>query len=136
MIAYELHTLRNGRWKMDSVFDDRDLAISQATQADDRKRYASLRLIEENFDEATETATTRVIFRGGTAVNPAVKTLPPPVEKHNTAAPKAAAGRDPKRTSNPRPAPVEKSSLFVPVFACVALVIVMGGAAAMWLLTH
>ena len=136
MIAYELHTLRNGQWKMDSVFDDRGLALSQATQADDSKRYAGIRLIEENYDENTEKATTRVIFRGGTAAKTDIKKPPPPAAKPKTAAPKAATGRDPKRTIKPRQEPTKKSNLFVPVFASVALVTIIGGAAAMWFLSH
>ena len=136
MIAYELHTLRNGQWKMDSVFDDRDLAISQATQADETKRYAGIRLIEEDYNETTETATTRIIFRGGTASKTDSKKPPPAAAKPKTAVPKAAAGREPRRTAKPRQAETKKSSLFVPVFASVALLVVMGGAAAMWFLSH
>ena len=121
---------------MDSVFDDRDLALSQATMADDTKRYAGIRLIEENFDENAEMATTRVIFRGGTSAKPVTKTPPPPKAKPKTAVQKAAAGREPTRTAKPRQAVTKESSLFVPVFAAVALLVVMGGAAAMWFLSH
>lgn len=64
MRAYEIHTFRDGQWKVDSVFDDRELAIHEARKVDANGRYAGVRVIEENYDETSDLTTTRTIFRG------------------------------------------------------------------------
>lgn len=52
--VFELHTYRNGSWKIDSVFDDRDLALMEADRVDRSNRYSAVRVVEETFDEDTE----------------------------------------------------------------------------------
>ena len=64
MRAFEIHTFHNGKWKIDSVFDDRDLALFEAGRMDTSSRYAGVRVIEENFDEDSQECTTRTIYRG------------------------------------------------------------------------
>jgi hypothetical protein len=66
MRAFEIHTYHNGTWKIDSTFDDRDLALSEARRVDDGNRHAGVRVIEENHDESSNRTTTRTIFRGDT----------------------------------------------------------------------
>jgi hypothetical protein len=61
--VFEIHTFRSGVWKIDSVFDDRDLAIMEADRMDRSKRYSAVRVIEETFDEETDKGNTRTIFR-------------------------------------------------------------------------
>jgi len=60
---FEIHTFRSGVWKIDSVFDDRDLAIMEADRMDRSKRFSAVRVIEETFDDETEKGNTRTIFR-------------------------------------------------------------------------
>ena len=62
--AFEIHTYQGGRWKIDSVFDDRDLAVFEAERMDVSGRYPGVRVVEEIFDEATNTTTSRTVFRG------------------------------------------------------------------------
>ena len=64
MRAFEIHTFHNGKWKIDSVFDDRDLALFEASRMDSSSRYAGVRVIEENFDEDSRECKTRTIYRG------------------------------------------------------------------------
>jgi len=52
MRAFEMHTFRESQWKVDSVFDDRELAIHEA------------RKIDENYDEASDLTTTRTNILG------------------------------------------------------------------------
>jgi hypothetical protein len=61
--VFEIHTYRNGSWKIDSVFDDRDLALMEADRIDRSNRYSAVRVVEETFDEETERGGTRTIFR-------------------------------------------------------------------------
>ncbi len=64
MKAFEIHTYQSGKWKIDSVFDDRDLAMFEARRMDDSGRYSGVRVIEEIFIEQTQQTRTRTIFRG------------------------------------------------------------------------
>ena len=65
MRAFEIHTYHDGKWKIDSVFDDRELALFEARRVDEGSRYSGVRVIEENYDESSNLTTTRTIFRGG-----------------------------------------------------------------------
>jgi hypothetical protein len=67
MRAFEIHTYHDGKWKIDSVFDDRELALFEARRVDEGTRYSGVRVIEEVYDEASDLTTTRTIFRGGNA---------------------------------------------------------------------
>ncbi len=49
---------------IDSVFNDRDLALFEAQRMDLARRYSGVRLIEETFDEETQQSSIRTIFRG------------------------------------------------------------------------
>lgn len=62
--AYEIHTFASGKWKIDSVFDDRELALFEATRMEDSGRHAGIRVVEEEFDEITEKTRIRTIYRG------------------------------------------------------------------------
>lgn len=67
MRAFEIHTFQDGKWKIDSVFDDRELALFEARRVDEGTRYSGVRVIEEVYDETSDLTTTRTIFRGGNA---------------------------------------------------------------------
>jgi hypothetical protein len=64
MKAFEIHTFQNGKWMIDSVFNDRDLALFEVQRMDLGRRYSGVRLIEETFDEETQESSIRTIFRG------------------------------------------------------------------------
>ncbi len=64
MVAYEIHAYREGRWKIDSVFDDRELALFEAKRMDQGGRFSGVRVIEEVYDEITKKTSIRTIFRG------------------------------------------------------------------------
>ncbi len=64
MKAFEIHTFQNGKWMIDSVFNDRDLALFEAQRMELGKRYSGVRLIEETFDEETQKSSIRTIFSG------------------------------------------------------------------------
>ena len=64
MRSFELQTYQGGKWKIDSVFDDRELALYEAKRMDGTGRYSGVRVIEEVFVESTHETKTRTIFRG------------------------------------------------------------------------
>ena len=63
MKSFEIQLYRSGTWKTDSIYDDRALAEMEARRMEDSARFSSLRIIEEIFDERTETTKLRTIYR-------------------------------------------------------------------------
>lgn len=67
MVAYEIHTFRDGAWRIDSIFDDKDLAVLEAQRVERSNRYSGIRVVEETYDEATNRTVTRTIYRSNKA---------------------------------------------------------------------
>lgn len=63
MVVFEIHTFREGVWKIDSVFDDKELAVVEAQRMERAGRYSAIRVVEETFDEQTEKGNTRTVYR-------------------------------------------------------------------------
>ena len=63
MVVFEIHTFREGVWKIDSVFDDKELAVVEAQRMERAGRYSAIRVVEETFDEMTEKGNTRTVYR-------------------------------------------------------------------------
>lgn len=63
MVVYEIHTHRDGAWKIDSVFDDKDLAVLEATRLERGNHHPTVRVVEETVDQATDHKVTRTIYR-------------------------------------------------------------------------
>jgi hypothetical protein len=128
MKAFEIHTFMGGKWKIDSVFDDRDLAVFEAQRMESSKRYAGVRVVEENFDEHTQQTATRTIYKGTCVDQPAT----PEVPRKQAAAVRpvrggAAKGATPRRTARAQPAPKSGSSNTALVFLLGAIVVVGAG---------
>jgi hypothetical protein len=62
--TFEIHIFQGGRWKIDSVFDDRELALFEAQRMDGSGRYSGVRVVEESVHGRTRKALSRTIFRG------------------------------------------------------------------------
>jgi hypothetical protein len=60
--SYELQTYQSGQWKFDSYFDQRDLVLSEAARLDQTGRYMGVRVLEEHFDEDSQTSKYQTIF--------------------------------------------------------------------------
>lgn len=84
MKAFEIHTYQSGKWKIDSVFDDRDLAMFEAQRMDESGRYTSIRVVEEIFHEATQETKTRTIYRGSKVADANAAQLRQAREKRQT----------------------------------------------------
>ncbi|MDA1326654.1 MAG: hypothetical protein O3C34_18175 [Proteobacteria bacterium] len=128
MKAFEIHTFRDGQWKVDSVFDDRELAIFEAKKVDQNRRYSSVKVVEENYDEASDKTTIRTVFRGrkGAARSGAPK---PAVTTSSRKARRGGAEREHGGKSRARPQKKQPTSVVVPVL--ILLLLVMTGIAAM-----
>ena len=127
MRAYEIHTYRDRVWKVDSVFDDRELAIFEAKRVVEGNRYSGVRVVEENFDEVSNLTKTRTVFRGGAAKSK--RSVPADSRsKPKRAGPGGGTGREPARKGGRRPQKKE-TNVVVPVL--VTLVCLLGGLVAL-----
>lgn len=129
--AFEIHTYQGGKWKIDSVFDDRDLAMFEAQRMDGSGRFSAVRVVEEVFSEKTQETKTRTIFRGSKIDGANNAEL----EKSKTArqnAPqprkKRPAEAGPRKRPPPRRAPKRKSSAMRLIAITLMIVIVAGAA--------
>ena len=103
LVVFEIHTLRDGEWKIDSIFDDRDLALQEGHRIEHSNRFTAVRVVEETFDEATEKGSTRTIYRA-TAIDRANRVPDRPRPKRpreyvdeSATAPAGHAGSGPSR---------------------------------------
>ena len=62
ILSYEVYTLRDGNWYVDSVFDDRDQALHEARYLLVKRNQRGVRVIQETYDEKAGTSTTRILF--------------------------------------------------------------------------
>jgi hypothetical protein len=63
LVAYEIQTCLDGKWKISSIFDDKDLAVSQAKHIVATGRFSAVRVVQEAFDEKEQKTASRVVFR-------------------------------------------------------------------------
>jgi hypothetical protein len=63
LTVFGIHVHRNGGWKIESIFDDRELAVMEGERMGRTVRYQAVRVVEETFDEETEIVNTRTEFR-------------------------------------------------------------------------
>ena len=52
MKCFEIHALRNGQWKVDSMYDDRDIAMFEANRMEKSGRFMGIRVIEDSLAKA------------------------------------------------------------------------------------
>ena len=63
--SYEVQIFREKRWRIDSMFDDKSLALYEARRMNDSGRYVCVRVVEEYFDEVTGQTRLSTVYRGG-----------------------------------------------------------------------
>lgn len=63
LTVFEIQINRDGAWKIESIFDDRELAVMEGERMARSLRYQAVRVVEETFDEETEKVGTRTVYR-------------------------------------------------------------------------
>ncbi len=79
-VSYEVYSLREGHWNLDSVYDDRDLALDEARHLRKRRHEKGVKVVKENYDDDTNKAIPTTIFHEGEGVK---KHRPQMQEKRN-----------------------------------------------------
>jgi hypothetical protein len=65
MIAYEVHTLRDHKWRIVAIYDDLEIAKHEARITAELGFDQGVLVIEENYNPDTNKATWRTRFRTG-----------------------------------------------------------------------
>ena len=131
MSSFELQTYKAGKWEIDSYYDDRDLALSEAERVDASGRHSGVRVVEEDYDETTNRSSYHVVFTK-------MKRIAGNGDEWRTKAQRAArrtnvagagAPGEPRARSRPRSAPKRTTNLYIVIV--LAVVLLFGGIAAM-----
>ncbi len=85
MKAFEIHIFREGKWKIDSVFEDFELAVCDARRMSESNRYSGVRVIEEIFDDNTGETRCRTVFKGASLDDHNVKAIETQTSVHKNA---------------------------------------------------
>jgi hypothetical protein len=59
---FEIHALRAGKWKIDSIMDDKDLAVEAAKALSRRNGIEAVRVVREMFNQQKGEFARRTIF--------------------------------------------------------------------------
>ncbi len=104
IVAYEIQTYRGGEWKIDSIFDDKELATFDATRMEESGRHSAIRIVEETYDSETDLTKVRIVFRSSkvSESNQATEAKQQPKKAKSPVRPKPTAG-DIQRKKTARP---------------------------------
>lgn len=121
MILFEIHTFRDGKWKIDSVFDDKELAVYEAQRVEKSNRFSAVRVVQETYDEETQRTTVRTVYRTTKVDTGNIEA------RRRRAQPLTVATPPPPR----RP---QKSGISPVMLLLTLIIIVLGGLGALYLL--
>ena len=62
MNTFEIQNYKSGTWHVDSYCDDRDVAMLEAERLTESDRHTGVRVLEEDYDEASSKSSCRVVF--------------------------------------------------------------------------
>ena len=63
---YELQIYTRGAWKIDSIYDDREIALFEAKKVQHGGHYLAVRVVEERASAVSGEIGTKIIFRATT----------------------------------------------------------------------
>ena len=123
LTSYELQTYLGGVWKIDSIYDDREIALFEAQRLQESNRFSAIRVIEERFDRTASKPVTRTIFRASKTEAENTRTLEQQktVRKEVQAARKASGVGEFRSPAQRSTVPPKKPGLGV-----VPLIIILG----------
>ena len=96
-VSYELLSFRGGNWVIESIYDNRDVALQEARRLLAGRHQTGVKVIEETYDADTDNTTARIVFNRQRGEEKSRHR--PPKEKSKTDAQAAPAAR--KRQGDP-----------------------------------
>ncbi len=64
-VSYEVYSVREGHWYLDSVYDDRGLALDEARHLLKHRHEKGVKVVKENYDDETNRSIPTTIFHEG-----------------------------------------------------------------------
>ncbi len=61
-VSYELLSFRGGSWVIESVFDQKDVALQEARRLLEGRHQKGVKVIEETYDADTDNTRARIVF--------------------------------------------------------------------------
>jgi len=131
MSSFELQTYKGGKWEIDSYYDDRDLALSEAERLGATGRHSGVRVVEENYDETTNRSSYNVVFTRMKRIAGNGDEWRGKAQRAARRTSIASAGPpgEPRSKGRTRSAPKRSTNLYIVVI--LAVVLLFGGIAAM-----
>lgn len=62
-ISYEIYSFKGGKWMLDSVHDDKNMAIHQGRMLIASPHHMAIRVVEESYDEATDNTMSKIVYK-------------------------------------------------------------------------
>ncbi len=61
--SFEIYSFKNGDWMLDSVHDDKNMAIHQGRMLIASPHHMAIRVIEESYDDVTDNTMSKIIYK-------------------------------------------------------------------------
>ena len=88
--AFEIHTLKDGLWQLDSVHENKDDALNEARRMyDNSKHIGGIKVLHEEYDDETNRASTFVLHNEVRGTVKSRSQPKPPEDKKEIIRPKA-----------------------------------------------
>jgi len=62
-VSFEIYSFKNGDWMLDSVHDDKNMAIHQGRMLIASPHHMAIRVIEESYDDAADRSFSKIIYK-------------------------------------------------------------------------
>ncbi len=62
-VSFEIYTFKNGDWMLDSVHDDKNMAIHQGRMLIASPHHMAIRVIEETYDDDADRSFSKIIYK-------------------------------------------------------------------------
>ncbi|WP_085904162.1 hypothetical protein [Kiloniella majae] len=133
-VSFEVDTYQNNRWVLECVLDDKDMALSTAKRLYDSKRFSAVRVVQETFNEDSNSSRERVIFETTVADrdNRAAKQQTAPVKVNRSE--RKSLKKRPRQNTKPATKTVKKSGPSLWILLLWLVAILAGGATLLYYL--
>jgi len=62
-VSFEIYSFKGGNWMLDSVHDDKNMAIHQGRMLIASPHHMAIRVVQETYDEASDNTTSKIIYK-------------------------------------------------------------------------
>ncbi len=80
-VSYEVLSTRGDKWTIESIYDDREVAVYEARTLLENRHLKAVKIVQETYDDEDDRTTTRTIFNEARG---AAKGKPKPATEEET----------------------------------------------------